>query len=68
MIQAHVHAAQGLLWLVGTRGIRAKAHYVRVKLFPPASVMRSRVPWARSGRLALDSDRQSRSTGKREAE
>jgi hypothetical protein len=47
------HAAQGLLWLINTRGIRAKVHYVRVKLFPPVSVMRSRVSWARLGAPAL---------------
>jgi hypothetical protein len=47
------HAAQGLLWLLAKRGARAKAGYAWGKLFPPSSVMRSRVPWARSGRLAL---------------
>jgi hypothetical protein len=47
------HAAQGLAWLINTRGVRAKAHYVRIKLLPPPSVMRNRVRWARSSRLAL---------------
>jgi hypothetical protein len=50
---ASFHAAQGLAWLIESRGVRAKAHYIRIKLFPPSSVMRSRARWARSGRLAL---------------
>jgi Uncharacterised nucleotidyltransferase len=47
------HVAQGLLWLVAKRGVREKAAYVWMKLFPPPSLIRSRVPWARSGRVAL---------------
>jgi putative nucleotidyltransferase-like protein len=47
------HAAQGLVWLLAKRGARAKARYAWMKLFPPSPVMRNRIPWARSGRLAL---------------
>jgi hypothetical protein len=49
------HAAQGLLWLSRQRGVCAKAGYLLRKLFPPRSVMRNRVVWARQGgtRLAL---------------
>jgi hypothetical protein len=47
------HVAQGLLWLRQRHGVRAKANYVWTKLFPPAAVIRSRVPWARSGRVTL---------------
>jgi hypothetical protein len=47
------HVAQGLLWLGRRRGIRSKAQYVLTKLFPPPSLIRSRFPWARSGRVAL---------------
>jgi hypothetical protein len=47
------HAAQGLLWLIKSRGIRAKVDYLRIKLFPPSSVMRSRAAWARSSWAAL---------------
>ena len=47
------HLAQGLLWLTAQRGFRAKTRYLWLKLFPPSSLMRSRSPWARSGRIAL---------------
>ena len=47
------HVAQGLLWLSTRRGLRAKAQYVWMKLFPPSSVILSRVSWARSGRIPL---------------
>jgi hypothetical protein len=47
------HVAQGLLWLVGRRGVRAKAAYAWMRLFPPSSLIRSRFPWARAGRVAL---------------
>jgi hypothetical protein len=47
------HVAQGLLWLAARRGFRERTQYLLSKLFPPPSVIRSRVPWARSGRVAL---------------
>ena len=50
---ASFHAAQGLLWLSELNGQRAKARYLRLKLFPPPSVMHSRVAWSRKGPFAL---------------
>jgi hypothetical protein len=50
---AGFHAAQGLLWLSRQRGMNAKAHYLLRKLFPPPTMMRNRVVWARQGRTRL---------------
>ncbi len=47
------HTAQGLLWLIQTKGVRAKAQYLWLKLFPPPFVMRGRIAWSRAGRPAL---------------
>jgi hypothetical protein len=47
------HTVQGLLWLMQTRGVCARARYLRLKLIPPPSVMRSRIVWSRSGWPAL---------------
>jgi len=47
------HVAQGLVWFTHVRGARAKARYLARKLFPPPSLMRSRVEWSRSGPAAL---------------
>jgi hypothetical protein len=47
------HVAQGLLWLAARRGFRERTQYLSSKLFPPSSMIRSRMPWARSGRVAL---------------
>jgi hypothetical protein len=47
------HIAQGLVWFGELRGARAKARYVVRKLFPPPSLMRSRVRWSRLGPAAL---------------
>jgi FkbM family methyltransferase len=47
------HIAQGLVWFREMRGARAKTRYLGRKLFPPPSLMRSRVEWSRSGPAAL---------------
>jgi hypothetical protein len=47
------HVAQGLVWFRQVRGARAKGRYLVRKLFPPPSLMRSRVEWSRFGPLAL---------------
>lgn len=47
------HVAQGVVWFTQLRGPRARARYLARKLFPPPSLMRSRIEWSRSGPAAL---------------
>jgi Uncharacterised nucleotidyltransferase len=47
------HVAQGIAWLGSTRGMRAKARFLRNRLFPSPRTMRRRSALARRGPVGL---------------